>query len=110
MAQSSKSLLSVFMLICKLHIFRFLTVVNVAFGKPAEQTSTLDYSGFNWTADRAVDGCLQRDNPDSQGCCSASQVMAGQEANNSWSLNLTRSFEVEIMRIYARNDGMHIYN
>lgn len=71
--------------------------------KPAEQYSTLNYNGFNWTAHKAVDGCLLRDDPDSQQCCSATQVnQAAQQPNNFWRVNLTRQYKVEKMDIYAR--------
>ena len=78
------------------------TEANVALGKPAEQYNDLDY-GFIWSADKAVDGCLDRNNPDVQACCSASEPQtADEEQYNYWKLNLTREYEVKRIIVYGR--------
>ena len=78
-------------------------VVNVARDKPAEQKR--DYTGyFTWSADKAVDGCYLRDDPEVQGCCSLSvlDLYFDDPADNYWRLNLTQLYQVESIVIYAR--------
>ena len=72
-------------------------------GKPATQHTDLYWAEFNWTADKAVDDCLDRTDPEFSRCCSASQVMPPQKQDNYWRLNLTRQYEVERIVIYGRN-------
>ena len=50
-----------------------------------------------------MDGCYLRDDPENQGCCSASiPVPPDDTADNYWRLNLTRLYQVERIVIYAR--------
>jgi hypothetical protein len=51
------------------------TGTNVAIGQNASQLQTLEFNGFNWTADNVVDNCTLQDDPDLQQCCGASTGM-----------------------------------
>lgn len=70
--------------------------------KPTEQAGTY------WPAGRAVDGCLLRDMPDTQNCCSASNVTVAQKTTNYWKLNLQEQFEVQQVDIYGRHDSKFV--
>ena len=84
------------------------TVVNVAVGKPAQQHTDLTYEEFDWTADKAVDGCLNRTYPDSSQCCSASLIQDPDvQADNFWRVDLTRQYEVKTIVIFRRG-GMYL--
>ena len=74
--------------------------MNVALNKPATQFSTLDYLFF-WTADKAVDGCLLRDDPDNQQCCSATE--GGPE--NFWTVDLQGQYLVSRIIVTGRPAG-----
>ena len=84
--------------------FDFLSVVNVAVNQTATQQNTLNYGppggeAFDWTADKAVDNCLLRDDADTQQCCSATDA---DPTINYWDLTLARRYEIEEIKIYAR--------
>ena len=86
-----------------LTIYFLSAVVNVATGKPAEQKRAwVDH--FTWSAEKAVDGCYLRDDPENEECCSASVLDPGLDdpADNYWRLNLTQLYQVESIVIYAR--------
>ena len=83
-------------------ILRIITVVNVAVGRPVNQSITWN-DGKSWTADKAVDTNTCRDvDPDvaDPRCCSATVVESG---TTFWRINLEERFEVERLDIYARN-------
>ena len=67
--------------------------------KSASHLSSLNYAGFNWTADKAVDGCLLRDDPDTQQCCSCSE---GAGTDNFWRVDLGQQYTVNDIVIYGR--------
>ena len=80
-----------------------LAGANVALNKTATQFSDLDYIFF-WTADKAVDGCSLRDDPDNQECCSATQ--GGME--NFWTVDLEQQYLVNRIAITARPAGRYV--
>ena len=75
---------------------------NVALNKTATQNTDLNFAGFLWTADKAVDGCTNQDNPDGERCCSASQ---GTGAANYWKVDLGAQYNVELITVYGRSPG-----
>ena len=88
---------------CHGSIYFLSAVVNVARDKPAEQKR--GYAGyFTWGADKAVDGCYQRDDPENEECCSASilDLNFDDPSDNYWRVNLTQLYQVESIVIYAR--------
>ena len=87
-------------LMYSLRLFFIFTGENVALNKPATQFSTLDYFFF-WTADKAVDGCLLRDDPDNQQCCSATE--GGFE--NFWTVDLQEQYLVYRIVVTGRLAG-----
>ena len=78
-------------------------MVNVAVGRPVNQSATWSNYGKHWTADKAVDDNICRhvdpDDADPR-CCSATVVESG---TAFWRINLEEKFEVERLVIYARN-------
>ena len=80
--------------------------MNVALRKPVSQSDTLTWGGFTWIADKAVDGCLQRNDPNKQKCCSCSSK-DGKVVD--WRLNLTKEYRVERITIYGRTDPRKLF-
>ena len=72
---------------------------NVAFNKTASQLQTVNQNGFEWTADKAVDGCILRDNPEIQRCCSSTQGTANV---NFWMVDLGRPYIISELIIYGK--------
>ena len=87
-------------------------VVNVAGHGHAEQYETYtDHSNREWSADKAIDNKLCRSSvdsstdPDVDLCCSCSLVKndAVEKSHNFWKLSFSRQYEVERLKLYARN-------
>ncbi|XP_045209797.2 uncharacterized protein LOC123561470 [Mercenaria mercenaria] len=76
--------------------------VNVAFGQMATQREPLNYNGFSWTADKAVDGCYDRATPDISRCCSCSQQV--DLGDNFWRLTFTETQILMKLNIFGRGD------
>ncbi|XP_052804535.1 uncharacterized protein LOC128234367 [Mya arenaria] len=79
-------------------------LVNLALGATTSQFDTLEYSGFTWDSDKAVDGCTLQDNPETQQCCAASLGTA----ENFWRVDLNTTYRVSRVMVYGRNDGQGI--
>lgn len=79
----------------------------MALNKPAEQLTDLDYLWF-WTADKAVDGCYLRNDPNNinDQCCATSDAFAG----NYWKVDLVGTYMVDQIVIYSRGDGKSLLN
>lgn len=86
--------------------YLFVAGINVAEGKNATQFTSLNYAGFDWTADKAVDGCVNQDDPDNQKCCSASQGVA---ASNFWRVDLGQAYTVSLIVVYGRFPGNVVF-
>ena len=80
----------------------FVLGTNVALRKPATQSNDVNYAGWIWTADYAVDGCTDRDQPDSQYCCSTS-IPKEQETENKWSVDLLGPYVIDRIIIFGRS-------
>ncbi|WAR04083.1 hypothetical protein MAR_019452 [Mya arenaria] len=96
-------ILWLFQLYGKLH-YADTAVVNLALGATTSQFDTLEYSGFTWDSDKAVDGCTLQDNPETQQCCAASLGTA----ENFWRVDLNTTYRVSRVMVYGRNDGQGI--
>ena len=67
----------------------------------ARQYDTLFWADFNWTAELAVDNCLNQDAH--QGCCSGTIIPYGGDYTlNYWELTLNTTYEVESIKLIAR--------
>jgi hypothetical protein len=79
--------------------------INVAPGQMATHRNDLTYNGFAWTADKAIDGCYDRDNPDVSRCCSCSeQVVPG---DNFWQLTFSQTQALMKINIFGRGGNKH---
>lgn len=80
----------------------FQSGVSVARFKPAIQLNDLIY-GWTWSADKAVDGCYLRDDPNNVNdqCCATSDATT----DNYWEVNLLGQYLVDQIVIYSRGDG-----
>ncbi|XP_052257824.1 uncharacterized protein LOC127862660 isoform X2 [Dreissena polymorpha] len=82
--------------------------VNIAAGGVTSQTSDLNYAGYLWTSDKAVDGCdtaaisanFSSDYEKSR-CCSCSDGGAGQQ---TWTVKLTTPSVLSTIVIEGRTD------
>ena len=81
---------------------KFFLGTNVALGKPATQTKDENYAGWTWSADYAVDGCKDRDSPDSQQCCSTS-IPNYPKTENKWSVDLLGPYVIDRIIIFGRS-------
>ncbi|KAH3696200.1 hypothetical protein DPMN_083665 [Dreissena polymorpha] len=90
---------------------RFLTVcgqVNIAAGGVTSQTLDLDWAGYLWTSDKAVDGCDTAaisanfsSAYTASRCCSCSNGGAGQQ---TWTVKLTTPSVLSTIVIEGRTD------
>ncbi|KAL3879926.1 hypothetical protein ACJMK2_032202 [Sinanodonta woodiana] len=78
-------------------------VVNFAYHKPANQSTTLTYNGFNWTADKAVDGSSDGGNPDTSRTCSATMRTDTVE-NHILEVDIGIQIIVKTITVYGRTD------
>lgn len=69
--------------------------------KPANQASTLSY-GFEWTAEKAVDGDYRSSNPNNDASCATTD----QANDNFWRVDLLQQYDVDRIEIYSRSDGI----
>ena len=79
----------------------------MALNKPARQFKDLFWENFTWTADKAVDGCVDRDFPDLSQCCSCN-VGGGNES--FWIVDLEEQFSVVSVVAYGRDDDGRFRN
>lgn len=79
----------------------------MALNKPAEQQNDLVYI-WVWSADKAVDGCYLRDNPNNptDQCCATSDESLG--TPNYWKVYLVGQYLVDQVVIYTRGDGDYL--
>ena len=75
---------------------------NIAFQKPSNQTEDVVYNGWIWSADKAVDGCTDSDDPNSQECCSTSLPTQGQ-VENRWSVFLLQIYVIDYIIVIGRS-------
>ncbi|KAL3879933.1 hypothetical protein ACJMK2_032209, partial [Sinanodonta woodiana] len=76
-------------------------MLNFALHKSAKQSTTLTYNGFNWTADKAVDGNNNGSDPDNSKTCSATEVVF---MNHTWEVDLGVDILVTKITVYGRSD------
>ena len=81
---------------------------NIAFGKPTNQTENVEYAGWVWSADYAVDGCTDRDMPDLQMCCSTT-VPTQEKPDNLWRVNLLQSYTIDLIIVYGRSGMVYLF-
>ncbi|KAK3591421.1 hypothetical protein CHS0354_005348 [Potamilus streckersoni] len=74
---------------------------NFALNKFAYQSSTINYKGFNWNAERAVDGNNDGSNPENSSTCSATNVSLG---NHTWEVDIGFQIMVKNITVYGRTD------
>ncbi|KAL3879723.1 hypothetical protein ACJMK2_032009 [Sinanodonta woodiana] len=79
-----------------------LGTVNFAQNMPAVQSTTLVYI-FNWTADKAVDGNTDGNNPDISRTCSATYPTTSIE-NHTWEVDIGFHIIVKTITVYGRTD------
>ncbi|KAL3879941.1 hypothetical protein ACJMK2_032217, partial [Sinanodonta woodiana] len=79
-------------------------MVNLALYKSANQSTTLNYNGFNWTADKAVDGNSSGRKPDTSRTCSAT-ARTESDQNHTWEVDLGVNINVKTITVYGRSDG-----
>ena len=85
-----------------------LITENVALRKPTNQTSDVDYAGWVWSADYAVDGCPDRDMPDQQRCCSTT-VPTQEKPDNVWRVFLLQSYIIDLIIVYGRSGMVYFF-
>ncbi|KAL4229451.1 hypothetical protein ACF0H5_012489 [Mactra antiquata] len=77
---------------------------NIALGKPTAQTDTLNFAGYDWSSDLAVDGCKppmpDNDYENSQ-CCSGSFAV---DNYNEWTVDLLGQYVLDYIVVYGRSD------
>ncbi|KAK3610923.1 hypothetical protein CHS0354_031572 [Potamilus streckersoni] len=77
---------------------------NFAEHKNAVQSSTLVYSNFTWSADKAVDGNKDgRSSPETSKTCSATN--ASMNGNHTWEVDITYPVLVNSITVYGRSYG-----
>ncbi|KAL3880848.1 hypothetical protein ACJMK2_033054 [Sinanodonta woodiana] len=74
---------------------------NFAINKRAHQSSTLFYYGFNWTADKAVDGDTTGGPPEISRTCSATVQKIG---NHTWEVDIGFQIIVKNIVVHGRTD------
>ncbi|KAL3835863.1 hypothetical protein ACJMK2_021324 [Sinanodonta woodiana] len=84
-----------------------LGVRNLALNKFAYQSSTLLYNGFQWTADKAVDGNTNGSDPDNSRTCSATNMSQG---NHTWEVDIGFQILIKTIIVYERtNTGNQLH-
>ncbi|KAH3701445.1 hypothetical protein DPMN_076433 [Dreissena polymorpha] len=80
--------------------------MNVALGRPATQTFTLNYLGYNWAAGLAVDGCGQAEiianksgDVENSRCCSGSFSTG---SFDEWRVTLGQTYNIDHIVIEGR--------
>ncbi|XP_045206721.2 multiple epidermal growth factor-like domains protein 10 [Mercenaria mercenaria] len=89
----------IFSFICLVFGFHFAggaKEINIALNKPATQL------GAYWPADKAVDGCILRDNPELQQCCAASDGGLLGGSDNFWQVDLQQAYIIGLIVVYGR--------
>ncbi|KAL3879938.1 hypothetical protein ACJMK2_032214 [Sinanodonta woodiana] len=82
--------------------------MNFALHKSANQSTTLTYNGFNWTADKAVDGNRDGSVPDMSRTCSATiQIF---NVNHTWEVDIGFPIIVQTITVYGRTDAGTVNN
>ncbi|KAK3591415.1 hypothetical protein CHS0354_005342 [Potamilus streckersoni] len=76
-----------------------LGIRNFALNKFAHQSSTVFYNGFQWTADKAVDGNDNGSNPAISRTCSATNLSLG---NHTWEVDIGFQIMVKSIIVYGR--------
>ncbi|XP_052791564.1 multiple epidermal growth factor-like domains protein 11 [Mya arenaria] len=83
-------------------------VDNIALNKTADQAYPYtDGNGVEWSAGKAVEGCILSDLPESQLCCSATLPTSGQ-TDNYWQVNLGGVRAIGAIIVYGRSDGKQV--
>lgn len=72
----------------------------MAAGQMASHRLSLNYNGFEWTADKAVDGCYDRATPDISRCCSCSQEV--NPGDNFWRLDFDQIYPLMKLIVLGR--------
>ena len=80
--------------------------INVALGQMATQRQDLNYNGFAWSADKAIDGCYSRDNPDISRCCSCSEEV--DPGDNFWQLTFSQTQRLMKINVFGRGGNQYI--
>ncbi|KAL3879763.1 hypothetical protein ACJMK2_032049, partial [Sinanodonta woodiana] len=78
-------------------------VVNFALNKPANQSTTLNYRNFNWTADLAVDGNSDGRQFETSRTCSGTQEILN--VNHTWEVDIGFQIIVKTITVYGRTDN-----
>ncbi|KAK3594319.1 hypothetical protein CHS0354_028699 [Potamilus streckersoni] len=78
-----------------------LGLKNFAVNKLANQSSTLNYSSFLWTADKAVDGNITGERPEVSKTCSATNHLLD---NHTWEVDIGFLIVVKTIIVHERSD------
>ena len=87
----------------------YVLAANVALGKPASQTEDVIWNGWTWSADKAVDGCVDSDDPNNQECCCTSQPTQGQ-SENWWRVSLLQFYTIDYIIVIGRSGNYYRIN
>ncbi|KAL3880532.1 hypothetical protein ACJMK2_032766 [Sinanodonta woodiana] len=74
---------------------------NFALYKPASQSTTLNWTNFSWTADKAVDGNTSGVNPEESKTCSATHKSGN---FHTWEVDIGFFITIKIITVYKRTD------
>jgi len=77
---------------------------NVALNGVASQLNALNFFGFLWTADKAIDGCREAANSDTTRCCSCSDPFTAPLGGvNFWRVDFTTPQSIMRVLIVGRS-------